>query len=59
MLADKDLAITDVTRGRPSNEISRRSKFSMEDPTYFSHQKTSKSSKKEFSSILGIIYVLY
>ena len=31
----------DLTRGRPSNESSHRSKFTMEDPANFSHQKIS------------------
>ena len=43
---------TDLTRGRPSNESSHKSEFTMEDPADFNHQKRSVSSRKEFDNIL-------
>ena len=42
-----------------SNESSRRSELTIEDPVNFTYQKRSKSSKKELGNILVIIYGLY
>ena len=58
-LAVDKWCIIDLTRECPSNESFHRSEFAMEDLIDFSHQKRLESNKKEFISILAIIYELY
>ena len=59
MLTDKDLEITDLTKGRPSNESSRRSEYLIWALQTSTIRKELGSNEKGFDSILAIFYINY